>query len=282
MQVWSKTVYLLFSTLGNLFFKMDYIKVNKELWNERTDIHFASDFYDVKSFIGGKDSLNTIELDLLGDISGKKVLHLQCHFGMDSISLARKGAEVTAVDFSEKAIAKAKELNDTVGTNVRFIQSDVYLLEEVLDEQFDVVFTSYGVVGWLPDMDKWAGVVSRFLKKGGQFVMAEFHPVIWMFSYDFKTVEFNYKDTTPIVEELEGTYTDGDKAIKKKSVSWNHGLSGVMQALLDKGLIIQKFQEFDYSPYNCLDDMVEVEEGKFQVKGLEEKLPIVYAISASI
>lgn len=127
---------------------MDYIEINRHLWNKKTEIHYRSEFYDVASFIKGKDSLNEVEIDLLGDIKGKKILHLQCHFGMDSISLALHGAIVTGVDFSENAIEKAKQLNKRIGTKVTFLQSDVYKLPEILNEKFDIVFASYGVIGW--------------------------------------------------------------------------------------------------------------------------------------
>ena len=121
--------------------RMDYLAINRKLWNEKTKVHYASDFYNVKSFIDGKDSLNSIEIDLLGDIGGKKVLHLQCHFGMDSISIARRGGIVTGIDLSDRSISKANELNEKTGSNVRFIESDVYSLHKKLDEQFDIVFT---------------------------------------------------------------------------------------------------------------------------------------------
>ena len=259
---------------------MNYLEINRKLWNQKTAVHFESDFYDVESFLKGKDSLNSIELDLLGNIEGKKILHLQCHFGMDTISLARRGAIVTGVDFSDEAIKKARQLNDTVGTTAQFVQSDIYKLSEVLDEQFDIVFTSYGVVGWLPDMPEWANVIHHFLKPGGTFVMAEFHPVIWMFSYDFKTVEFKYIDANPIVEELDGTYADREAPIKSKSVCWNHGLSTVIDALIKTGLVLTNFQEYNYSPYDCFDNTVKINDGKFQIKGLEDKLPMVYSIKA--
>ena len=259
---------------------MDYLNINKKLWNEKTKIHFQSKFYDVRSFIEGKDSLNPIELPLLGDINGKKVLHLQCHFGMDTISLARRGGIVTGIDFSEESNRKAKELNATIGTDARFIQSDVYGLHEKLDEQFDIVYTSYGTVTWLPDMNKWAGTVSQFLKPGGRFVMVEFHPVVWMFSDDFQRIAYNYADTQPIIEELKGTYTDRKANIKCKSVSWNHGLAAVVNALIEKGLTITGFKEYDYSPYNCFENTVEVEKGKYQIKRLEKKIPMLYSITA--
>ncbi|MGQ8337502.1 class I SAM-dependent methyltransferase [Sunxiuqinia sp. A32] len=259
---------------------MEYLDINRKLWNEKTDIHFQSDFYDVDSFVKGKDSLNSVELGLLGDLKGKKVLHLQCHFGQDTISLARHGAIVTGVDFSENAIEKAKQLNESVGTEATFVQSDVYKLPEVLDEKFDVVYTSYGVLGWLPDMKKWAEVISHFLKPGGELVLVEFHPVIWMFSYDFKRIEFNYMDSAPIIEELEGTYTDRDAQIKEKSVCWNHGLSTVLGAILKTGLTIADFKEYNYSPYDCFENTVKIDDRKFKIKGLEDKIPMLYSLKA--
>lgn len=259
---------------------MDYINMNKKLWDQRTGIHYKSKFYDVASFLNGKDSLNSIELALLGDIKGKKILHLQCHFGMDSISLARHGAQVTGVDFSEKAIEKANSLNTQLKTDVRFIQSDVYKLPNILDEKFDLIFTSYGVLGWLPNMKKWAQVVQHFLKPKGILVLVEFHPVVWMFSDDFKKIAYNYMNDGPIIEATEGTYTDADTPIQEKSVSWNHGLSKVINALIKADLHIADFQEYNYSPYDCFENTVEISEQKFQIKALENKIPMVYSIKA--
>jgi 2-polyprenyl-3-methyl-5-hydroxy-6-metoxy-1,4-benzoquinol methylase len=259
---------------------LNYIDINKKLWNRKTEIHYDSDFYDVNSFIKGRDSLNPVEIELLGDIKGKKVLHLQCHFGQDSISLSRRGAVVTGVDFSENAIEKARNLNNQVGTNVEFIQSDIYKLPENLDEKFDIVYTSYGVIGWLPDMVEWAKIINHFLKPKGKFIIVEFHPIIWMFSYDFKKIEFNYMDSAPIVEELEGTYTDRNAEIKEESVCWNHGLSTVINSLLKTGLKITDFQEYNDSPYDCFENTVKLEDGKFKIKGLEDKIPMLYSVIA--
>lgn len=257
---------------------MDYIDLNKKLWNQKTEIHYGSDFYNVESFIKGKDSLNPIELGLLGSIKGKTILHLQCHFGQDTISLARHGAMPTGIDFSEKAIEKAIKLNETLGTNAKFIQSDIYKLPEILDEKFDIVFTSYGVIGWLPDMHKWAKIINQFLKPGGEFIMVEFHPIVWMFSYDFSQIEFNYMDSAPIIEELEGTYANREAQIKEKSISWNHGLSTVLDSLIKVGLTITDFKEYNYSPYNCFDNTIRTDDGNYKIKGLEDKIPMVYSV----
>lgn len=259
----------------------NYLETNRELWNERTRHHITSDFYDISGFMEGKEVLNSIELDLLGDIRGKSILHLQCHFGMDSIALSRRGAKVTGVDFSDEAITKAQQLAKDCGTDTRFILSDVIALGEVLDEQFDIVFTSYGTIGWLPDMDQWAAIVNRFMKPDGHFVFAEFHPVVWMMDYDFKGVAYSYFNLEAIVEASEGTYTDRNAAIKATEVSWNHDLSEVVTALLNQGLQLKAFREFDYTPYDCFKHTVKIAEGKFRIKGLEGKLPMVYALRCS-
>ena len=165
--------------------KIEYLNTNKQLWNNKVSHHIESDFYKMDYFLAGNTSLNTIELDLLGNIEGKSVLHLQCHFGQDSISLAKLGAKVTAIDFSEIAIEKAKEIATQTNTNVNFISCNIYDLPNLIDKKFDIVFTSYGTICWLPDIMKWAGLVSHFLKPNGQFVFVDFHPVIWMYDNDF-------------------------------------------------------------------------------------------------
>ena len=194
---------------------MDYVNINKNSWNNRTAIHLESDFYDNKGFINGKNTLNSIELDLLGDISGKSVLHLQCHFGQDTISLSRLGAEAVGVDLSDKAIEAAKALAKQTGVDATFICCDVYDLPNHLDRQFDIVFTSYGTIGWLPDIERWAEIVGRFLKPGGQFVFAEFHPVVWMFDDDFTHVQYKYNNGGPI--------TTNETSLYRKRISNNRG-----------------------------------------------------------
>lgn len=259
---------------------MDYLKINKKLWNDKTPLHYTSDFYDVESFLKGRDSLNSIESELLGNIRGKKILHLQCHFGMDTISLARRGALATGIDLSDKSINLAIDLNNRAETNAKFIQSDVYSLPDSLDEKFDIVFTSYGAVGWLPDILKWAEIIHHFLRPGGKFIMVEFHPVLWMFDDNFKEIVYKYADTNPIIEDLKGTYTNRNANIKNKSVSWNHGLATILDALVQKELMISGFREYDYSPYDCFSNTVEIEKGKFQIKGLEGKIPMLYSVLA--
>jgi 2-polyprenyl-3-methyl-5-hydroxy-6-metoxy-1,4-benzoquinol methylase len=258
----------------------DYLKTNQKLWNDKTKVHINSDFYDVESFKQGKSSLNPIELKLLGNVHGLDVLHLQCHFGLDSMSLSRLGANVTAVDLSDEAIKEAKHLKNELKLNTRFITSDVYQLNEKLDKTFDIVFTSYGVLGWLPDMKKWAETVSHFLKPDGQLILVEFHPVVWMFSDDFKNIKYPYSSSTPIIETIKGSYTDHKAEIQNESVSWNHGLAHVIKALLNENLTITHFEEYNYSPYDCFKNTIESAKGQYQVRNLENKIPMLYSLVA--
>ena len=258
----------------------DYLEINKNSWNAKVDYHMKSDFYFVEEFIAGRTSLNEPELKLLGNIKGKKILHLQCHFGQDSISLARMGAEVTAVDLSDKAIAEAKILANKCGVEVNFIESDVYNLPKVLEDKFDIVFTSYGTIGWLPDLEKWAKVILHFLKKGGKFIFVEFHPVVWMFDDDFTKIAYDYSSKEPIVETYEGTYADRNAEISQQYVMWNHSLADVFQSLINENLEIKTFEELDWSPYACFKHTVEYEKGKFRINALEKKIPLVYKLTA--
>ncbi|TND05553.1 MAG: methyltransferase family protein [Bacteroidetes bacterium] len=257
----------------------NYLEINRALWNARTAIHIGSDFYDMNDFMNGNSSLNSIELDELGDVAGKSILHLQCHFGQDTLSLARLGAKVCGIDFSEQATAEAEKISRKLNLDARFVCCDVYQAAAHVSEQFDIVFTSYGTIGWLPDLDRWARVIAEKLKPGGTFIIAEFHPVVWMFDNHFERVTYSYFKTEAIIEEEEGTYADQQAEIKKESVSWNHSLSEVTEALRKNGLQIGSLKEFDYSPYDCFRNTVKTEKG-FQIKGMEGLLPMVYSIKA--
>lgn len=258
----------------------EYFRANKELWNKRTAIHKDSAFYDVAFFKQGKNMLTPIELNELGGVKGKKMLHLQCHFGLDSLSWARLGADVTGVDLSDAAIAEAKRLNDEMQLNAMFICCNVYDLADHLNEQFDIVFTSYGVIGWLPDLDKWASLITRYLKPGGIFYMAEFHPVVWMFDDTFSRIQYAYENREVIVIDNYGTYADPNADISGKEYSWNHSISEVLNALIKQGLQIQFFNEFMYSPYPNFSNSVQVQPGQWHIQGMEGKIPMVFSVKA--
>ena len=255
-----------------------YFDVNRTHWNERTKVHVDSEFYDNASFKQGRNSINTIELPYVKDITGKRVLHLQCHFGQDSISLKRMGAaSVTGVDFSEEAIQVAKKLAVETNTEVQFILGNVLDIDQFITGEYDLIFCSYGVTGWLPQLDGWAKNVSTFLAPGGRFVYAEFHPAMWMFDDKMEKVTYPYLHGDVISEEEEGTYTDGGEDMRYTMYGWNYGISEVITPLLDNELQLKTFKEFDHSPYECWPNMIRTENG-LQIKGMEGMLPMVYLI----
>jgi len=258
---------------------MDYIKINKENWNKRCENHFSSDFYNNNEFINGKSSLNQIELEMLGDIRNKKIIHLQCHFGQDSISLERMGANVIGIDLSDKSIEKAKELNNLCKTNVEFVCCDVYDTLKYVNSKFDIVFTSYGTIGWLPDLDRWAKVINGLLNKNGKLIFVEFHPFIWMYDNELNNIQYSYFNKELIYEKYEGSYADKSNVIYE-SVGWNHPLSEVFQSLKSNGLEINNFNEFNYSPYRIFNDMKEIEDNKYIISKFSDKIPLVYSIEA--
>ena len=261
----------------------DYLDHNLDHWNQSTEAHWTSDFYDVEGWLAGSDSLKEIELSLLpDDLHDKRLLHLQCHFGQDTLSLARRGARVTGVDLSDRAIARANELAGLAQLEARFINCDVYSLREHLDEagRFDIVFTTYGTIGWLPDLERWAALISHYLAPGGLFVFADFHPVVWTLNHERNGFEYSYFKREPIVEHNQGSYTDGGAHIESTEVGWNHALGEVLGALLRSGLTLEVFEEYDYAPWDCFHDSVKVGAKRFGFAGLEGKLPLTYALRA--
>lgn len=258
----------------------DYLHHNRAHWNAATDAHWDSDFYDVEAWLAGKDSLSQPELNLLPQsLSGTRALHLQCHFGLDTLSLARRGAEVTGVDLSDRALARARELAARAEIDARFVESNVCALQDTLDApaSFDLVFSSYGTIGWLPDLAPWARVVEHFLAPGGAFVFAEFHPVVWSLDDAHTRFQYSYFNRGPIIEDNEQSYAGGPKS-KTTTYGWNHSLGETLGALLACGLQLERFDEYDYSPHPCFDDAVAAGPGRYQLEGLEGLLPLVFAL----
>lgn len=258
----------------------EYLKVNKELWDKRVDVHMKSEFYDVDSFKKGKSSLNYIELEGLGNVKDKTLLHLQCHFGMDTLSWSRLGAKTVGVDLSETAITAARELNSELALDAEFVCCDIYSLKEHLDKKFEIVFTSYGTIGWLPDLNKWAEIVSHFLKPGGTFYIADVHPLRWMMDDDFKEFMFSYFNTGAIVEELPGSYADKSKGGINVSWGWNHPFSEIFNALWKNKLNIIEFNEYPFIFYKTIPNAVKNKDGYWEIKGLEGKIPLMYSLKA--
>lgn len=259
-------------------FEENYIEINKQSWNKRTASHLLSDFYDVDGFLNGKSSLKEIEMKLLGDINGKNVLHLQCHFGQDTISLGRLGANVTGIDLSDKAIDSANKLSEKANIAATFICCDIYDLPNHLNQKFDIVYTSYGTIGWLPDINKWAKIVSKYLKPNGKFIFVEFHPVVWMFDDDFKKIKYKYFNSEAIIETESGTYADKEAEINQKCITWNHGIGEVVNSLIKNDVEVMSLNEYDYSPYDCFNGTIEFEPKKYRIKEIGNKIPMVYSI----
>lgn len=258
----------------------DYLEINKNSWNSRTPHHLTSKFYDVEGFNNGNSTLNSIELNLLGNVKGKSILHLQCHFGLDTMSLSRLGATCTGLDLSDSAIDAAKQLALKNNLDTKFVCCNVYDTLKYVTEKFDIVYTSYGVIGWLPDLKPWASNIAQLLKPNGKLVFAEFHPVLWMFDDDFKTIKYSYFNRAPIIEEETGTYANTQANIKNTYVCWNHSIADVIDNLIECGLELKTFKEYNYSPYNCFNNTVEFEPGKFKIKTFENLLPMVFALVA--
>ncbi len=256
----------------------NYFEINKDLWDKWAELHVNTKFYDIEAFKNGKSSLNKTELNLLGDLKGKSILHLQCHFGQDSLSLARLGAQVTGVDLSEKGIEIAQSLAKELNLDVEFVCSNVLELDQNLKGKFDIVYTSYGTIGWLPDLNQWGKIVNHFLKPGGKFVMVEFHPLMNMYDDDFSSLKYSYFKKDLVLLDESGSYADVDaKHVKGQSATWDYSLSEAIMALLNTGMTLHDFQEYDFSHYDIFKDSIKNEEG-FQVKGLEGKLPLMFSL----
>lgn len=259
----------------------DKFEVNRNTWNEKVKIHSESDMYDLEAFKNGKSSLMPYELQALGDVKDKSLLHLQCHFGQDTLSWSRMGAKCVGVDLSDEGVALAKSLNQELNLNAEFVCCNVLDTSKHVDKTFDIVFTSYGVIGWLPDLKPWARMIAERLKVGGTFYMVEFHPIVWMFDYlgEQPVMRYGYMQDEAIYEEYEGTYADGDSKMISKEYGWNHGLSEVVNALIEAGLRIDYLNEHDESPYDVLPNLVKSDSGLYATK--DQLYPLIFEIKAS-
>jgi len=256
---------------------------NRQAWEARTPIHIASSFYDLPAFLAGAEVLKDPETALLPALEGQRLLHLQCHFGMDTLALARRGAQVTGLDFSEAAITRARDLAQSTGyPEARFICADLYEGEQHLDPgAFDLVFTSYGTIGWLPDLQGWARLIARSLRPDGKLVMVDFHPVLYLFDFSSRQPAYPYfPHEAPITEEVEGTYADPGAALRLREHYWTHPISEILNALIDNGLHINTFREWDYSPYPCFENLEQDEPGRYRFRVGPWPLPHLYGLVA--
>ncbi len=253
--------------------ELDYLEMNRRAWDQRAEAHFVSKFYDVEGFLAGQSSLREIELAELTEVAGQRMLHLQCHFGLDTLSWTRLGAIATGVDLSPVAIEKAKLLAARSDLPAQFVCSDVYSFKRQDREPFDIVFSSYGALCWLPDLRRWADIVASNLAPGGRFYIVEFHPI-----YDLLAGYSYFTREQPDVDE-EGTYTENGADVVTRLATWAHPVSSVINALLAAGIDIERVSEFEFSPYNCFPDMIERAPGRFYLGHRGHDVPLVYSIT---
>ncbi len=266
----------------------EYFDANKELWNNWTGIHSQGDVYGLESFRRGdaRGRLKSLELQELGDVQGKSMLHLQCHFGMDTLSWARLGAEVTGADFSEKAIELARSLSAETGIPGRFVLSNVYDLPQALSGQFDVVFTSYGVLGWLPDLHRWGQVIGHFLKPGGTFYIAEVHPFVQTLddeSTDELKVRYPYfMGEKPMRFDVRGSYASPDDDFRGVEYGWNHTMGQIVDSLIQAGMRIDFLHEHTFCAWQALALMEKGEDGWWRLPaGKRELTPLMFSVKAT-
>ncbi len=257
-----------------------YFKTNATTWNKKVEIHAASSFYDLNGFKKGASSLNQYELEALGDVTGKTLLHLQCHFGMDTLSWSRMGAKCTGVDLSDQGIKLAKQLNTELQLDASFTCCNVLDTAIYIKDTFDIIYTSYGVIGWLPDLKPWGRMIAERLKKGGVFYIIEFHPIAWMFDYQKEkpSITYGYSQKEVIYEEYKGTYADTNADMISKEYGWNHGLGEVVSSLSEAGLTIEYLREYDASPYNIFPKMIKNKQGMYE--RINKLYPLLFAIKA--
>ena len=263
----------------------DWQRANQQRWDELTPHHAASAYYDVAGFKAGRCTLRSIEVAELGDLTGRSLLHLQCHFGLDTLSWARRGARVTGVDFSEEAIKLARELAAEVSLAATFLASRVQDLPDVLCGQFDIVFTSYGVLCWLPDLVPWGRVVAHFLRPGGTFYMVEQHPFADVFddsgSAELRAVYSYFHSAEPAACDTQGTYADRTATIRqRRSYQWTHPLSDVLSALLGAGLRLEFLHEFAQLSFAKLPAMRQDADGWYRLPPDRPALPLLYSLKA--
>ena len=269
----------------------DYRELNRANWDDRVPAHVASADYAVRRFVSDPAFISEVvrfDLPRLGDIAGLRGVHLQCHIGTDTVSLARLGATMTGLDFSAPAVAAARKLASETGVNATFVQADLYAAPEVLGRGgFDLVYTGIGALCWLPDIRRWADVVATLLKPGGRLFMREGHPMLWAIDerhLDRLVVDYPYFETAePIVFADPSTYVETEVTLQHEVThSWNHGLGEIVSALLDVGLTLTQLVEHDTVPWEALPGLMERvgELREWRLVERRERLPMTYTLQA--
>jgi SAM-dependent methyltransferase len=270
----------------------DYIDANRANWDERATLHAARDGsgYGVQRYVADAQALSDVvrfDQRLLGDIAGLRAVHLQCHIGTDTLSLARLGARVTGLDFSENAVTEARRLTAEAGVDVEFVQSDVRDAATVLPRaSFDLVYTGIGALCWLPSITEWAGVVADLLAPGGTLHIREGHPVLWSLNEELPGLALTFpyfEQTAPLEWDDENTYVKVSAPLTAtRTYEWNHGVGEIVTALLDRGLRLDALVEHDSVPWEALPGRMTLRpDGEYALTEQPSVMPLSYTIRAS-
>jgi len=260
------------------------LTANRAVWDTWAPLHFASECYDIPSFKAGREPLDPISLAGVGDVKGRTLLHLQCHFGLDTLSWARRGALVTGVDFSATAIAKAREIAVDMALAADFVCCDVYDAPTHLERQYDVVFTSVGALCWLPDLEDWARVVARCLKRGGRFFIFESHPALYLFDERPPAgmrLKYPYFVRAPLIETETGSYAAPHSGVEVTIHSYAHPLSDIVGSLLRAGLRITTYDEYPWARWQALPWMTRRDEYFWELPREFGEIPMMFSLAAT-
>jgi SAM-dependent methyltransferase len=249
---------------------------NRECWNQMTDLHVNHSGYKTRLILDGGSSLHKLEIDALGDVNGKSILHLMCHFGLDTLSWARLGADITGVDISDRSIEIANELKQKTGLKAEFIRSDLFDLPNVLNKKFDIVYQSYGTLAWLSDVNKWAEIVSHFLKPDGFLYFIDTHPVFW----SIVEPDESYFLNTPIISIDDTDYCENETVIKGTQMEYQYTVSQIINALIDTGLKIERVDEYPFCFDKFQDNWVKREDDFWYPDNKPSKYPLMMAVTA--
>jgi SAM-dependent methyltransferase len=268
----------------------EYLAVNRANWDDRAAAHAASRDYELQRFADDPSHLSQVvrfDRPRLGDIAGLRGVHLQCHIGTDTVSLARLGADMTGLDFSPASLARARALAAATGARVRFVESDLYgAVQALADQTFELVYTGIGALCWLPSITRWAAVVARLLQPGGRLFMREGHPMLWALDDDAATgmglAESYFERPEPFVFDSPKTYVHTDTPIEHGlTYEWNHGLGEIVTALLDEDLTLTGLTEHDSVPWEALPGHMERDDaGEWRLRDRPERLAASYTLTA--
>jgi len=260
------------------------VAANHAVWEAWTPHHFRSAGYDIPSFMAGREPLDPITLAGVGDVAGKSLLHLQCHFGLDTLSWARRGATVTGVDFSATAIAKAQEIAQQMALPADFVCCNVYDATASLAREFDIVFTSVGVLGWLPDLEGWAKVIASCLKPGGRFFIFEAHPTAFLFDQQPPAgmrLMYPYFARAPLIELETGSYAAPDSGTQVTSHSFSHPLADILGSLLRAGMRITSYDEYSFLRWPAMPWMTRRDAYFWDLPAEFGEIPMMFALTAT-